>query len=175
MRYGMRQGNDDVRTHAFGASAEIPVWRGRLGVTAAVQRSTQFTAAMGHLEYQSRMSRGRLTPDPTGPILNLTLKLETGFGTTIDGELERTAFASGISVLMAVPFGTEVMLVPFVSPGFAFGVVSRAGETEYGPNVFFAGGLVLHNPSRFDVTLGAHRVIADQTRTMYGIGLTWNR
>jgi hypothetical protein len=175
LRYGIRATDDDVRTHAFGATGEWPVWRGRLGITAAMQRSTNFTAAMGHLEYQTRMSRGRLTPDPTGPILNLTMKLEAGLGTTVDGDLERTAFSSGISVFMAVPFGVEVMVVPFVSPGFGFGMLSRAGEVDYGPNVFFSGGVVLHNPSRFDLTVGAHRVVAENTRTMYGIGLTWNR
>jgi hypothetical protein len=174
IRYGMRT-QEDVRTHAFLGTGELPFLYGRLGVSGGIQRGPDFTSGIGGVEYQASMSRGMLTADPTGPILNLAIKFEASFSAPLEGELEQSAFAGGISVQMAVPFGSEIRIVPFVTPGIGFGVLSAGGTTEYAPQVMVGGGVVIHNPSRLDFTLGAHRVIADLTATVFGIGITWNR
>jgi hypothetical protein len=172
LRYGLRK-SDSTNTHSAAITGEFPVSFGRLSGTLGIQRFDSTTGAIVGLEMQTMMSRGMLTPNPQGMILVLAFKTELGFGTVLEGPLERTVYSGGASVVMSVPFGGELRIVPFVIPGIGFGVESSGGEYAFEPQMMLSGGLALHNPSRLDVTIAAHRTLADEARTVFGIGITW--
>jgi hypothetical protein len=174
LRYGLLQ-EDSTRVHSAAATGEWRLGPGRGSITGGVQRGDEHTSAMGGVDYQVLMQRGMLTADPSGPLLNLSFKLEMGFSTVVEGELERTSLAAALSVPMAVPFGDEVVFIPFVAPGLGYGMVDTGGVIDYEMLIVFGAGLVVHNPSRVDLTLGLHRSLCDVSKTVFGIGLTWNR
>ncbi len=174
LRYGLRR-DDSVNTHSLAGSLELPLGRGRAGITTGVQTAPEATLLMAGLDYQTVFSKGTLTPNPQGPVLVLTMKLEMGFGTVIEGDLRQTMFAGGFSIPMSVPIGSDIVVVPFAAPGLQFGVVSSPDGTEAEPRVTVAGGIVIHNPSRLDLTIALNRVLLLEGKTVYGIGLTWNR
>jgi hypothetical protein len=147
LRYGLRK-DDSLTTHTLAGTEEFHLGAGRAAATAGVQRSSDATLIMAGVEYSTIFSRGLLTPNMNGPALVLSMKLEAGFSSSIEGDTRVTAFAGGFSIPMAVPLGTDIIIVPFA---------------------------VIHNPSRLDLTLGANRVLLQEGTTVFGIGLTWNR
>lgn len=174
LRYGVQKVGE-LRTHTAVATGEFHFFSGRLGITGGVQRGEEHSLLVAGIEYQSEMSAGRLTPSPTGPVLYLAFKSELGFSTAVDGALDQTAFAGGLSIPMTVPFGEEVVFVPFLAPGVGLGALSSVSGYDFEPQLMASAGVVVHNPSRIDLTIGAHRILAEDSKTVYGIGLTWNR
>ena len=174
LRYGARK-IDSIFSHAAAATLEFPLGIGRIGFTGGIKRENETTLGMLGMEYQTIMSRGMLTPDPAGPVLHITVKTELGFGTSLEGPTELTAATGALSIVMSVPFGNEIMIVPFATPGIGVGMLSTGGDVQFQPQVIVGGGFVIHNPSRLDLTLAVHRGLADEASTVYGIGLTWNR
>jgi hypothetical protein len=130
---------------------------------------------MAGIDYQTVFSSGGITPNPAGTQLVLSMKLEMGFGTTVEGDVSRSVFSGGFSIPMTVPFGEDIVFALFATPGLQFGVVSSEGVTEAEPRVMASAGLVVHNPSRLDLTLAVSRVMLIGARNVYGVGVTWNR
>jgi hypothetical protein len=174
LRYGLRR-DDSTDAHTVAGTLEFPLGGGNLGMTAGVQTDPQNTILMAGAEYQAVFSRGLLTPSQTGPVLVLTMRSAIGFGTTVEGDSSKTLFAAGFSIPMSVPIGTDIVIIPFAAPGLQFGLVSSNGKTEAEPRVTIGAGLVIHNPSRLDLTLGVNRVLLQEGRNVFGIGLTLNR
>jgi hypothetical protein len=174
LRFGMRD-EDSIRVNSFVMTAEMPYRRTRIAVTAGIQSRPGISLVMAGAEWQGIISRGLLTRSETGPQLVLMLKGELGFATVVDGPNPETLFTSAFSIPLTVPVGSDVIIAPFAAPGLAFGVRSRGGVTEYEPQVLVSGGIVLHNPSRIDLTLGVSRVLLQGARSIYGVGITWNR
>jgi hypothetical protein len=175
LRYGILK-TDSLTRHSAALTGEFPVGRSRVAFTGGFQRDTVATSVMFGAEHQLHFSRGTFNPGGVrGPMLQLTWRNELGFGTVIDGDEKQTVYAFSTGLPMSVPIGDQVVFAPFVSPGLAVGVLDGQGATKGEAQVTLSGGLVIHNPSRLDLTLGFHRALREDATTVVGVGITWNR
>lgn len=174
MRFGTLD-DPGGRANSFGATGEFPFWRGRLGINGGIQTFSDLTFAMVGADYQTVMSRGPLGTGNTSSTLIMNFRSEFGVGVAVQGDNDDTMISGGVSVPMAVPIGRDIQFVPFISPGLAWGMVLSGGSYTSEVRAMAGGGLVIHNPSRIDLTIGFHKVFIENGATLLGASLTWNR
>jgi hypothetical protein len=109
-------------------------------------------------------------PVGTGPgamLLTVGLSGEVGFGKPDDGTI--WSATAGLPLALVVGGSQGLRLAPFLTPGFGYGYISSAGESESGTRAMLGGGMGILGQGGFTVTVGFQKVFIEEGETTLGI------
>lgn len=171
-RYG-RMSFDGGSTYALLADFTGPVGKGSWGLGAGYLGATcggcvGNLMASGHVEGPLATAGSK-----AGTLFTLGMQGTVGFAKPSEG----TAWAAAVNLPVALSLTAgRVDIVPFVSPGFGFGSVTEFGRSENGYRFDVGGGVgVVNVAPGFGITASAEKVLINGGRTVFGLGLSWNR
>jgi hypothetical protein len=171
----------EVAIHNIGVGGDFPAGTGRMGATLAFQMCDGCDGTlMFGLDYTAPLLQRAIGADPAVPgasTVSVALSPSVGVARPLDSDADATfmSAAVGLPVSLAAPVGRSAQLVPFVTPGFGFGLISSAGETESGVRFMLGGGLgIARIGPGIGVTLGFQKIFIEDGPTQWGVGLTWH-
>ena len=171
-RYG-RMSLDGGSTYALLGDFTGPVGNGTWGLDAGYMGAT-CGGCVGNLIAGVHVEGPLATAgSKAGTLFTLGMQGNVGFAKPTDG----TAWAGAVNLPLALSVTAgRVDIVPFVSPGFGFGMVSGFGSSETGYRFEVGGGVGVTNVAPgLEITASAEKVLLSGGRTVFGLGLSWTR
>jgi len=164
---------DDDNTTTLAVGVSIPMSRGY--VTFDVGRSTvkqcsECNAFMVGVEMDVPLTG--LSEADSDPTFGIGLEPSLGYMKETSSYADLSALALGVSLplTMTVPAGAA-RVVPFVSPGVGFGLLSGGNDSESGERVMLGGGVAMA-AGKLQVTAGARKIFIQDGPTLYGVSLS---
>jgi hypothetical protein len=111
---------------------------------------------------------------PSGPGgVRVALNPALGIGVPRGGGGVAFAAALNAPVSIAIATGKEALLIPFLSPGLGYGLISGSTDVSGGARAMMSGGVSIAGGSSSPrVTLSFRTIFLDGAPTVYGIGFS---
>lgn len=169
-RYGHISADEAI--HNIGVGVDFSALRGNVGITlgyAMPQAEGADSYMLVGAGWQSRLA----SSDLGAAKLNVGVQTDVGYSKPVQ---DVTALSAAVSIPVAFVAGSgSWSYAPFLSPGFGYGRLSAAGESESGTRFMLGGGLALNSPARgMAFNVGLQKVFIEDGEMQFGIGLTWH-
>lgn len=173
-QYGRLEMNDAVAFNNLGVGIDVGRGRGSMGLTLGYgfdDCETECDGVLmvgGHLE--GVLTRAEVGARPGGGRMTMGLRGDVG--------LSRANESTALSAVVGVPIALtlpvqELRFVPFLTPGFGFGLIG-GDDTRSGVRFLLGGGIGVMSGTGFVINLGFQRVFIEDGDTMLGINVAWN-
>ena len=182
VRYGHYEfDGSEPAIHNIGVGGDFEAGTGRTGVTVGFQTcdGCDGTLMLG-FDYTApllqRVIGATATPSNTST-LGVAVSPSLGVARTLGSDANTTLFSVsvGLPVSLAARLAEHAQLVPFITPGFGFGMASGNGQTDSGVRFVLGGGVGVANVGPgVGLTLGFQRVFIEGGPTQWGLGFTWH-
>ena len=178
VRYGRYSfEGSDYSINNVGVGGNFAAAGGRMGIMLGMVNGEEGDGAkMAGVDY-NRSVWSRPVGASTSSNLSLALHPAVGYGKFDDVELNSMSLALDLPVQLSMGAGKSGMeFVSFLAPGFGYGRLSGAGESESGTRTVLGGGVGLQNiGGGLGVNLGFRKIFLDQAPTQWGLGMSWSR
>ena len=112
----------------------------------------------------------------SGATLVAMLNPAVGVGIPTEGGGAVVTVGLSLPLSASINAGSQLRLVPFVSPGFGFSWLSDSGESETGSRAMLGGGVSLGGQtSPVLVTVSARKIFLDGAPKIWGLGFSMGR
>ena len=159
--------------HNLGATIELPVSPGaRTSVTIARAASdcAGCDPALG-----AAVDVELVVGSWPGRVGEVSVTFEPGLGFALGtGDLDYSLFTATAGLPVALRTVGAVSVMPYLVPGFGYGMVSGAEDSRGGMRAMLGGGVrVQWARSRIGALAGFQKVFVSGGATLFGVGLTW--
>ncbi len=118
------------------------------------------------LQYDLAQSTG------SGATLVAMLNPAVGVGVPTEGGGSVVTVGLSLPLSASINAGTQLRVVPFVSPGFGFSWLSDSGDSQTGSRAMLGGGVSVGGQSSpLIVTVSARKIFLDGAPTIWGLGM----
>ena len=172
-KYGRMSLGDIGSTNTFLADFTGPAGSGSWGLEAGYLGTTCQGCSgnfMAGLHLEGPLAKAGST---TGTLFTLVMQGTVGFAKPNNGSV----WAAGVTMPTALSVTAgRVEIVPFVSPGVGVGMVAADSRSQTGYRFNVGAGVGVANVAPgLGITASAERVLIDGGRTVFGLGVSWNR
>jgi opacity protein-like surface antigen len=171
LQFGRLNWGEDVNSNTFAGGVDLSLGSGRLGLTAGYQMTDYGSDIEGdsHLMIGTRYSQ-QLAGAALNPTTRWAMGLEAGLGFAFPEDVKAMVVSAGLPVKLT--FGRNVKISPFLTPGFGYGRVSVADESESGTRFMVGAGVGLGFANGVGVNFGMRKAFIEEGKTQVGLGFT---
>ena len=128
---------------------------------------------MGSAAFYADLARTDIGDPQDHDVLTVGIRPEIGVGHRSDAVPWYYSASLGMPVALSTQILGDVRVEPFVQPGAGYGMMRSESDHAGGVRPIVGAGVGFYVGSGVGIHLDAQRIMADNSTTQWGIGLSW--
>jgi hypothetical protein len=128
---------------------------------------------MGSAAFYADLARTDIGDPKDHDVLTVGIRPEIGAAHRSDAPPWYYSASLGVPVALSTQILGDVRVEPFIQPGAGYGMIRSESNHPGGVRPMAGGGVAFYVGSGVGIHLDAQRIIADNSTTQWGLGLSW--
>jgi hypothetical protein len=128
---------------------------------------------MGSAAFYADLARTDIGDQKDHDVLTVGIRPEIGAAHRSDTTPWYYSASLGFPVALSTQILGDVRVEPFIQPGAGYGMIRTESDHAGGVRPIAGGGVAFYVGSGVGIHLDAQRIIADNSTTQWGLGLSW--